>query len=379
MGKGEGKRKKRDKDEDSGKKGKFAKQAKQLGIDVLTALVIVGIVMGVLYFYSGVWPPLVVVESRSMQHSNTKSMAGVIDTGDLVVVKKPSSLDDITTFAKGKGTGYATYGEYGDVIVYRKDGSMSETPVIHRAILYANYDPSSGLFNMPELQGLKYGKDWMRDGSGQSWSAISTLTLYNLGYGNKTITINFQTMRKYSGYVSMGDNAQTNPEIDQVNIIPNKLIKFDWIVGVARGELPWFGLIKLCISSSPSDKQNCDRAPQNSVQGVWVALGVLVVMPIMYDVSRTYIQRREEEREKEGYVRPSQPIAAFLNMVLPGTGYMYANLKRWGVIGAYVFTLYFFLIEVLLMYALEFPAVWLAGLFILNAIMAGHVFHLLKR
>jgi hypothetical protein len=66
-------------------------------------------------------------------------------------------------------------------------------------------------------------------------------------------------------------------------------------------------------------------------------------------------------------------------MVLPGTGYMYANLKRWGVIGAYVFTLYFFLIEVLLMYALEFPAVWLAGLFILNAIMAGHVFHLLKR
>lgn len=265
------------------------------------------------------------------------------------------------------------------MIVYRKYGSDAETPVIHRAILYANYDPSSGLFNVPELQGLTRGKDWDRDGSSQSWNAISTLRLFNVGYGHKNITINFASMSKYSGYVTMGDNARTNSEVDQVNIIPNKLIKFDWIVGEARGELPWFGLIKLCLGSSSSDKQNCAKAPPNSMQGLWVAIGVLVAMPVMYDVSRNYIGRKEEDTEKGAAMRPSPSIAAFLNVILPGTGHMYSNVKRWNVVGAYIFTLYFFIIEVLSMYALGFPVVGIAALLVINVILAIHVYHLLRR
>ena len=62
------------------------------GLFIAGAIVII-IILG-LFAYSGLWPPLVVVESESMQHSNTTSYIGVIDTGDLVIVKK-------VTFALG--------------------------------------------------------------------------------------------------------------------------------------------------------------------------------------------------------------------------------------------------------------------------------------
>ena len=384
MGKEKGRSEGRKKDDEksSSRKEKIKGSAKQLGIDVVIALVIVGVVMGGLYLYSGIWPPLVVVESRSMQHSNSDSYVGVIDTGDLVVVRKPASLDEITTYVKGRNTGYSTYGEFGDVVVYRKYGSTTETPVIHRAILYANYDPSSGLFNVPELQGLTCGKDkdWARDGScSSSWSSISMLTLYHVGYSNKTININLRNFDRYSGFVTLGDNGQTNQDIDQVGIIPNKMIKFDWIVGMARGELPWFGLIKLCLSGSSDDKLNCGRAPQNSVQGVWVALGVLVLMPVMYDIARTYVSRKREELEKGEASMPSGQVAAILNLLLPGTGYMYSAAGRWAVVGAYVLTLYFFPFEILVAYALGFPLAYMVGLLAINCVMAGHVFYLLRK
>jgi len=372
------KKKKTEKDDEPEMKGKLIAHGKQIGKDILTAVIIVGSVMGVLYLYCGVWPPLVVVESRSMQHSNNEAYIGVIDTGDIVAVKKPLSTADITTYVKGRSTGYSTYGEFGDVIVYKKYGSDTETPVIHRAILYAVYDPSTGLFNVPELQELTYGKDWKRDGSSQSWKGISTLYLFDVGYGHKNITINLASMERYSGYVTMGDNAITNPSIDQVGIIPNKLIKFEWIIGKATGELPWFGLIKVCLGGSSSDKMNCERAPQNAMQGLWVSIGILVAMPVVFDVSQKYMERRDEDLKK-GISRGASPAtAAILNLILPGWGYLYANMKRWNLIGAYIFSLYFFL-SLLVMYALGFPIIGGIAILVINLFLGVHVFILVKR
>ena len=121
----------RDRDEDKDRPENFWKG---LVRDAIVAVVIVAVILGAMYLYAGVWPPLVVVESSSMQHSDDVSSLGVIDTGDMVFQQAASTRESIVTYVEGRASGYATYGDYGDVIIFNKAGSA--TPIIHRAIMY---------------------------------------------------------------------------------------------------------------------------------------------------------------------------------------------------------------------------------------------------
>ncbi|SVA65471.1 uncharacterized protein METZ01_LOCUS118325, partial [marine metagenome] len=92
--------------------------AKDVGIAVGSVL----LVFLLTFAYSGNWPPMVVIESGSMEHdghTNYKEPGythlGIIDTGDLVIVKE-AGKSDIVTYLEGKKTGYEKYGDYGDVI-----------------------------------------------------------------------------------------------------------------------------------------------------------------------------------------------------------------------------------------------------------------------
>ena len=96
--------------------------------DVGLALGSVLLVFLVTFAYSGNWPPMVVIESGSMEHSDNPlykepgfTHIGTIDTGDLAVVKE-AKKSDIVTYLQGKKTDYKKYGDYGDVIVYYKNG-----------------------------------------------------------------------------------------------------------------------------------------------------------------------------------------------------------------------------------------------------------------
>jgi signal peptidase I len=146
-------------EEEDEEKTDFKASALGLLRDVTIAVIIMVILIGSMWGYTQNWPPMVVVESESMMHAED-SEVGVIDTGDLVLVKKIGSRGDITTYFVGKKQDYKTYGEYGDVIIYKKDGGK-ETPVIHRAILWLEYNktatdadnrmPKVGHFDIPEL------------------------------------------------------------------------------------------------------------------------------------------------------------------------------------------------------------------------------------
>ena len=132
--------------------------ARELG----SALLVVIAVFMLTWIYTGNWPPMVVIESGSMEHDDNPlypepgfTHIGAIDTGDLVLVKS-AGRDDIVTYLAGKQQGYERYGDYGDVIIYYKNGlrgvcsagdSLDEaecnrqdgeltpaTPVIHRAM-----------------------------------------------------------------------------------------------------------------------------------------------------------------------------------------------------------------------------------------------------
>jgi len=105
------------------------------------------IVLAAIFAYSGIWPPMVVVESESMQHSDTTSYIGVIDTGDIVVVKRVDQIQEVTTYVEGVASGYSTYGEPGDVIIYDRPGMAK--PIIHRAIVNLEYNLTGGRIRHP--------------------------------------------------------------------------------------------------------------------------------------------------------------------------------------------------------------------------------------
>ena len=78
--------------------------------DVSIAVGSVLLVFLITFAYSGNWPPMVVIESGSMEHDDNPlyqepgyTHLGVIDTGDLVIVKK-AEKEDIVTYLQGKKT-----------------------------------------------------------------------------------------------------------------------------------------------------------------------------------------------------------------------------------------------------------------------------------
>ena len=207
--------------------------------DVIIALVIVIIIICSLYAYTRNWPPMVVIESNSMMHGKD-SEVGVIDQGDLVLVKAINGRSDVITYSEGIRKNYKKHGDYGDVIVYYKNGLTHDTPVIHRAIVWVETNKTNaGTFDVPE------------------WGIYNKETI---SYDINAIHLHIKNYRPQgSGFLTKGDNKATNPTIDQVshkdiNGDPVKPVRPDWVIGRGRGELPWFGLIKLKLTGNENIK-----------------------------------------------------------------------------------------------------------------------------
>ncbi len=266
-----------------------------IGKDVLISVIIIVLVLGSLYVYTGRWPPLVVVESGSMSRDTERSEIGVIDAGDIVMVQVVEK-DDITTYIEGRSTGYEKYGQYGDVIVFRPDGNRERTPVIHRAVLYLEYDEERDEVNVPSLSDLDYGEDWeisgahpddVEDGEG----LYGRLTLYDYGYEDKIVTIDLEDVDT-SGFITKGDN---NPTIDQDRRHRgiNEPVREEWVLGRARGELPWFGIFKLAYLGRTED------VPSNSWTNLIIAITAILLIPLVMElVSRVY---EKGKKDSEGY------------------------------------------------------------------------------
>ncbi|MEM3397339.1 MAG: S26 family signal peptidase [Thermoplasmata archaeon] len=285
---------------DHGKKqSKLKKYLKGWVRDILVSFAVVGTLILILYAYSGLWPFLVVVESGSMQHS-AESQIGVIDTGDMVLVKKLGSTSEITTYIQGKISGYSTYGSYGDVIVYKKNGHDDATPVIHRAVLFLKYNATANAFDIPELNtpSLVPNKDWGITGSEPRWYAIaSKIWIANYGHARINLTINLAGIlsnvgSRHDGYITLGDNNRG--AIDQTNLLYHdelvQPVKFEWIVGVARGELPWFGALKLLFTG------NAQYVPANSWMFLQISIALIILVPFLVDY---WLEKRARKKKRE--------------------------------------------------------------------------------
>jgi signal peptidase len=257
--------------------------ARELG----SALLVVSAVFMLTWVYTGNWPPMVVIESGSMEHDDNPlypepgfTHIGAIDTGDLVLVKS-AERSDIVTYLAGKPQGYERYGDYGDVIIYYKNGlrgvcsagaSLDETecnrqdgewtpatPVIHRAMAWVEVR-DNGSYYLPEVD--------MEFANGK-------LVLAEIGLPPGAPL----TGITQSGYITKGDSTG-NRHPDQLthrDLLGQQVqpVQPGDIVGMARGELPWFGLIKLKLTQP----ENYAAAPEECRQMLLISLVVVIVGP----------------------------------------------------------------------------------------------------
>ena len=164
--------------------------------DILVALLVVALVISIVWAYTGSVTPLVAVESGSMEPH--------INIGDVVLTRMTDRVQ-IVTYNEGKAINYQNFGNYGDVIVYRPNGDMNATPIIHRAMYWVNAGD-----RLPNNQ-----------------------TAAN------------------AGYITKGDN---NQEYDQPLLLggtpPLEPVKPEWIIGVAQQPaIPWIGDLRLALPS----------------------------------------------------------------------------------------------------------------------------------
>jgi len=181
--------------------------------DVATSVLAVALVGAFLFAVSGVWPPLVAVESGSMIPN--------MHEGDLVFVMEEhrfagnGAVGDtgVVTAAGGAATDYRTFGGFGDVVVYAPDGNANRTPIIHRAMLW-----------------VEDGERWFDEADPEAIpSHVTSCT--QLQY----------CPAPHAGFITKGDN---NDEYDQANGL-SAPVRPEWVVGTAEVRLPGLGWIRL--------------------------------------------------------------------------------------------------------------------------------------
>ncbi len=253
----------------------------QTARDLVVAALAVILIIGGIWAYAGVWPPMVVVESGSMMHQEDVSSIGVIDTGDLTLVKAVDKDADVRTYMEARDTGYETYGNYGDVIIYAKNCDFSQTPIIHRAITRIVLNASGDAFDFPELDPPIYNVANAEVSLGEIRTfhvnrPLGDFVEFQVNVGSIAANMLAGDGTLHGGFLTKGDN---NSNIDQVSLTAGfghglvQPVEHRCVLGVARGELPWFGAIKLWLGSAGH------AVPGNSATSLIIALIAIVTVP----------------------------------------------------------------------------------------------------
>ncbi len=302
------------------KKPTYWRARDSLYFEPLVALAIIVLLIVGMYAYTQNWPPIYVVESDSMQHGSN-DVLGLINTGDLVLAQKVPA-GSVVTYVNATQTGYSTYGEYGDVVLYYPNG-QDTTPIIHRAILFLSYN-SWGTYNLEIPASIPCGSEpnavfstpGTVSASGKADCGTSnldgTLDLFGIGWKSSNVSISLSTsndaLGHHAGFLTMGDNNFYCSTASSCVGLPDQggagiatlseLVEPGWVIGVARGMVPWFGAIKLWLEG------NSGMVPSQSWEwmGLTIAALILLAFGIHYALRAEGIEdprRRAEEEEEE--------------------------------------------------------------------------------
>ena len=187
--------------------------------DVLTVVAVVVVVGASLFVISGVWPPLVAVESPSMEPN--------VATGDLVfIVDTDRFVDDeaidgtgVVPLENGERTDHESFGEAGDVIVFKPDGNADETPIIHRTHYW-----------------VEEGDDWVDT---QADEAI---------VGDTTCADVSACPAPHDGFVTKGDANDGYDQLERHGAATT-VVAPEWVTAKASVRVPWLGYVRVAIES----------------------------------------------------------------------------------------------------------------------------------
>ena len=237
--------------------------------------------------YSGYDYPFSTIVSKSMQHEDDQSQIGILDTGDMVLVRDKSKVQ-IVSYLEGRDTGYSKFGDYGSVIVYWRGDDRN--PVIHRAIMYVEVvEVGTKAVKVHYLDQYTNGDGtpmWSCDsGSTDSSALTGKLTLYNMGYNSKDVVVDLDVIISgndvgTTGYVTKGDN---NNYVDQPGLSP--LVTYDMIKSVPVAEIPWLGCIKMIFNGK---KSTVDQNVPNSLPSLGVSILIIIASLFLIDALFTF-------------------------------------------------------------------------------------------
>ena len=197
--------------------------------ETLTSVAVVLFVGLILFGVSGVWPPMVAVESGSMEPN--------MQVGDLVFVTDPGRLAPdvadgagVVTHELGREAGYRTFGSYGSVIIYNPPG-RSASPIIHRAMFHVEAD-----------------ENWYDRADDRYHGATDCESLQHCP-------------APHDGYITLGDD---NGGYDQARGLAPP-VKAEWMTGVARLRIPYLGYIRLLATGQVELNEAVERTVGSAV------------------------------------------------------------------------------------------------------------------
>lgn len=186
--------------------------------DALQTTLTVALIALLLFAISGIWPPMVAIESESMEPN--------LERGDLVFVTDPDRFgadsevdtdgDGIATAWEARGSDYSKLGGKGDVIVYQtpERESFGQSPIIHRARFH-----------------VEAGENWYSRADKSYIDAENCAELLHCP-------------APHAGYITKGDH---NAEYDQATRLAPP-VKSEWVLAEARFRIPWLGQLRLWLS-----------------------------------------------------------------------------------------------------------------------------------
>ena len=281
-----------------------------------------------MWAHTGSMPPLVVVESNSMQHDSDGEI-GTIDAGDLILVHSPDD-NRIITFAEATDPesdyyGYESLGMEGDVIIYERNGESDSTPIIHRALFEISIGESVPADNQDNCEGGVFWNglcitSWSVPGSDQVnvkeinllFDGVNT-GKYACGgvaaqHGSDWFSVeNYSPMNP--GYITLGDNNDCNDDqgvfefaqgLSSIHSGMIRPVQEDWVIGISGAEIPWLGTVKLMVSGG--DSPGVSQVPGLSFVFLIAFVGIVlaapaVIEPMVNRILRNSPEAIEAERE----------------------------------------------------------------------------------
>lgn len=289
--------------------------------ELILAAGMISILVLAMWAHTGSMPPLVVVESNSMQH-DADGEVGTIDAGDLVLVHSPED-NQIISFAEATDKnspyyGYKSLGMEGDVIIYERNGETDSTPIIHRALFEIEIGDSEPANSDNQCDSGVYWDDlcistWSVPGTDQIRVEQINLVFdgenvgkYSCGgaaaqHGSVWYSVeNYTPMNP--GYITLGDNNDCNDDqavfefAQGLNSIHSGMIRpvqDDWVIGISGAEIPWLGTVKLMVSGG--DSPGVSQVPGTSFVYLIVFVIVVLLLPLIIDPVINSILRRSPE------------------------------------------------------------------------------------